>query len=92
MAVKYEFTGGASECQALRYAQHSNEKLRHRRQQLDRNYSTSAPAFFSRKRRLRTLPNMPMIRKICEYQNIRSVSARKYRKSDNQSKTISVQL
>ena len=34
MAVKREFTGAASECQALRYAQRSNEKLRHTRQQL----------------------------------------------------------
>ena len=34
MAVKREFMGAASECQALRYAQRSNENLRHRRQQL----------------------------------------------------------
>ena len=66
MAIKLEFTGTASERQALRYVQHSNEKLRHKRQQLRQNYNTSAPAFFSGKQRLHTLSNVLMLGKICK--------------------------
>ena len=93
MAVKREFTGVASERQALRYAQRSNEKLRHRRQQLRQKLQHLCASFLFKEAEFAYFTKCAnVLKKICKYRNIGLVSARKYQKLDNRSKIIWVQL
>ena len=87
MAVKREFTG---ECQA----QHLNEKLRQRRQQLRQKLQHLCTSLLIKKAEIAyfTKCMCQCVKEDWKYWNIGSVSARKYWKSNNQLKTKSVQL
>ena len=78
-----------SQCQALRYAERSKEKLRLRRKKLRQKLQHLCASLLFKKAEIAYFTECANVREISEY---RTVSALKYRKSDNRSKTISVQL
>ena len=59
--------GAASECQALRYAQRSNEKLRHRRQQLRQKLQHLCASLLCKKAVIAYFTECAIVREIPEY-------------------------